>query len=188
MNLDNHPCFNENARLKHGRIHLPVAPRCNVQCNFCSRKYDCINESRPGVTSSVLSPGMALAYLKQVMQARNDISVVGIAGPGDPFANPDETIETLNLVRAAYPEVLLCVATNGLNLPPYISALSKLHLSHVTVTVNAIDPQVGAQIYGWVRHGKRVYHGRQAASLLLENQLVAIAEMKALGVIDARND
>ncbi|MFZ6027435.1 MAG: radical SAM protein [Chloroflexota bacterium] len=182
MNLENHPCFNENARLKHGRIHLPVAPRCNVQCNFCSRKYDCVNESRPGVTSHVLSPGMALAYLKQALQARRDIAVVGIAGPGDPFANPDETIETLNLVRAAYPDMLLCVATNGLALSSQAAALARLHVSHVTVTVNAVDAKIGAQIYGWVRYGKRVYRGEEAARILLENQLAAIAEMKAMGV------
>jgi nitrogen fixation protein NifB len=183
LNLENHPCFNEQARHKYGRIHLPVAPRCNVQCNFCSRKFDCVNESRPGVTSSVLSPGMALAYLKQVMAQRDDIAVVGIAGPGDPFANPEETLETFSLVRAAYPEMLLCVATNGLNLPQHVSMLAQLKLSHVTVTVNAVDPAIGAQIYGWVRHGKRVHRGEEAAKILLENQLAAIAEMKALGMV-----
>jgi nitrogen fixation protein NifB len=183
MNLDSHPCFSEDARLKYGRVHLPVAPRCNVQCNFCSRKYDCANESRPGVTSSVLAPGMALAYLRQVVQQRREISVVGIAGPGDPFANPDETMETLSLVRAAYPEMLLCVATNGLRLAPYAAALAQLKLSHITVTVNAIDPVIGAQIYGWVRYGKHVHQGEEGARLLLENQLAAIARMKALGII-----
>lgn len=183
INLDNHPCFNKHARAKHGRIHLPVAPRCNVQCNFCSRKFDCVNESRPGVTSDVLSPGMALAYLNQVMEQRNDISVMGIAGPGDPFANPEETMETLQLVRAAYPDILLCIASNGLNLPSYVPALAQLNLSHVTVTVNAIDPKISSRIYSWVRYGKRMYHGEKAAQILLENQLAAIAEMKSYGMI-----
>jgi nitrogen fixation protein NifB len=183
MNLENHPCFNEKVRHKFGRIHLPVAPRCNVQCNFCSRKFDCVNESRPGVTSSVLSPGMALAYLRLVMETRQDISVVGIAGPGDPFANANETMETFSLVRAAYPEMLLCVATNGLNLLPYVPALAELNLSHVSVTVNAVNPLIGEKIYGWVRHEKRTRGGLEAANLLLENQLKAIAEMKALGMV-----
>jgi nitrogen fixation protein NifB len=183
MDLENHPCFNAKVRHKFGRIHLPVAPRCNVQCNFCSRKYDCVNESRPGVTSGVLAPDMALAYLRQVIEQRQDISVVGIAGPGDPFANPDETLETLALVRAAYPEMLLCVATNGLNLARHIPALAQLKLSHVTVTVNAVDPHIGAKIYGWIRYEKRIHRGEAAAQYLLENQLNAIAEMKALGMM-----
>ena len=43
-----HPCFEADAHHTHARVHVPVAPRCNVQCNFCSRKFDCVNESRPG--------------------------------------------------------------------------------------------------------------------------------------------
>ena len=53
--------------IKYGRVHLPVAPKCNVQCNFCNRRHDCVNESRPGVTSRVLSPGQALHYLHEVV-------------------------------------------------------------------------------------------------------------------------
>ena len=26
-----HPCFSKEAHGKFGRIHLPVAPRCNIQ-------------------------------------------------------------------------------------------------------------------------------------------------------------
>ena len=85
MHLENHPCFNEGACSSYGRIHLPVASRCNVQCNFCNRKFDCVNESRPGVTSGILSPDQAIRYLDEVMATRKDISVVGIAGPGDPL-------------------------------------------------------------------------------------------------------
>ena len=59
LDLTQHPCFNHAARKTAARIHLPVAPRCNVQCNFCDRKFDCLNESRPGVTSAVLTPQQA---------------------------------------------------------------------------------------------------------------------------------
>lgn len=51
-----HPCFQESCHGKYGRIHLPVAPACNIQCAYCDRRYDCANESRPGVTSEVISP------------------------------------------------------------------------------------------------------------------------------------
>ena len=53
--LDSHPCYNEGAHRRYARMHLPVAPKCNIQCNYCNRRYDCCNESRPGVTSEVLS-------------------------------------------------------------------------------------------------------------------------------------
>ena len=124
LDLTQHPCFNSDVRHKSGRIHLPVAPKCNIQCNYCDRKFDCMNESRPGVTSAVLEPRQALAYLDKVLERVPQLKVVGIAGPGDPFATPDETLETLRLVREKYPEMLLCVASNGLNLAPYAEELA----------------------------------------------------------------
>ncbi len=182
LDLTQHPCFNSDARHTTGRIHLPVAPKCNIQCNYCDRKFDCMNESRPGVTSAVLEPRQALAYLDRVLERVPQLKVVGIAGPGDPFASPDETLETLRLVREKYPEMLLCVASNGLNLAPYAQDLARLEVSHVTVTVNAVDPAVGSQIYSWVRDRKTIYRGEQAARVLLERQLDAIRAVKEAGV------
>ena len=159
LDLTQHPCFNSDVRHTTGRIHLPVAPKCNIQCNYCDRKFDCMNESRPGVTSAVLEPKQALAYLDKVLERVPQLKVVGIAGPGDPFATPDETLETLRLVREKYPEMLLCVASNGLNVAPYAEELARLQVSHVTITVNTVDPAIGAKIYSWVRDHKTIYRG-----------------------------
>lgn len=183
LKISNHPCFDDKARHKYGRIHLPVAPKCNIQCNFCDRRYDCVNESRPGVTSVVLSPHQALAYLKKVFSLRKDISVAGIAGPGDPFANPEETIETLRLIRKAYPDLLLCVATNGLNVFPYIEELAKLRVSHITITINAVDPLIGERVYAWVRDKVNIYRGKEAAEVLLCRQLEGLVGIKKQGII-----
>jgi nitrogen fixation protein NifB len=147
MNIHDHPCFNREARSKSARIHLPVAPKCNVQCNFCNRDYDCVNESRPGVTSAVLSPFEAARCFDLALERNDRIAVAGIAGPGDPFANPEETLTTLELIRGKHPDKLLCVATNGLALPDYIDRVRLLGLSHVAVTVNAADAETGAKIY-----------------------------------------
>jgi nitrogen fixation protein NifB len=173
-----HPCFNTDARHRFGRVHLPVAPDCNVQCNFCKRIYDCANESRPGVTTALLSPKQALYYLERVLANDTRISVVGIAGPGDPFATPTLTMETLRLVRQQYPEMLLCVASNGLSVPPYAEELAALNVSHVTLTVNAVDPQIGARVYSWIRDGKRIYRGLPGAELLWTRQAEAIRLLK----------
>ena len=182
MDLSNHPCFNAKVRGKFGRVHLPVAPRCNIQCNYCDRKYDCVNESRPGVTSAVLTPRQAMTYLDFVLEKVENISVVGIAGPGDPFANPEETMETLRLVREKYPEMILCLATNGLGIRPYIDELAQIDVSHVTITLNAIDPEIGAEIYSFVRYGKRTLSPKAGVKILLEKQLEAIAKLKDKGV------
>ena len=183
MNLDNHPCFNKKSCKDFGRVHLPVAPACNIQCNFCNRKFDCVNESRPGVTSSILSPDQAMAYLADVVAAKPNTSVVGIAGPGDPFANGDKTMETLTRVRAAYPEMLLCVATNGMNIYPYLDELKAINTTHVSITINAVDPDVGAKIYSWVRDGKRSVGPAQGAKLLLERQLAAVEGLKERNIM-----
>lgn len=183
MRLENHPCFNEGACKSCGRIHLPVASRCNIQCNFCNRRFDCVNESRPGVTSGILSPDQAIKYLDDINTERKNISVVGIAGPGDPFANPFETIRTMELVRERYPEMLLCLASNGLNIHPYVNDIARLNVSHVSITVNAVDPEIGAKIYSWVRISKRTIGPYEGASILFENQMAAIKALKEAGII-----
>jgi nitrogen fixation protein NifB len=182
LDLTQHPCFNQAARKTAARIHLPVAPKCNVQCNFCDRRFDCLNESRPGVTSAVLTPQQAVYYLDRAMEKSPAIRVVGIAGPGDPFASPDETLETLRLVRHRYPDMLLCVASNGLEVAAHAAELGKLRVSHVTITVNAVEPEIGARIYAWVRAGIRVLRGADGAAVLLDRQRAAIVELKRHGI------
>lgn len=177
-----HPCFNVDAKGQFGRVHLPVAPKCNIQCNYCNRKFDCVNESRPGVTSTLLSPEQALVYVDKVVEKEPRIAVVGIAGPGDPFANPDETLETMRLIRARHPEMILCLSSNGMNLAPHVPELAEIGVSHVTITINAVDPEISQHIYAWVRDGKVLYRGRQGAELLLARQLQAIQLLKEHGI------
>jgi nitrogen fixation protein NifB len=182
LDLNRHPCFSAEVKGSCGRVHLPVAPKCNIKCNYCNRKYDCVNESRPGVTSAVLSPFQAIRYLEEVMKKEPRITVAGIAGPGDPLANPSETVETLRLIRKRFPEMLLCLATNGLALLPLLPELVETGVSHVTITVNAVDPKIGQAIYGWVRDGKVIYRGVEAAGLLIERQLEGIRALVRHGI------
>lgn len=185
MSRDEHPCFDENARLRTARVHLPVAPKCNVQCNYCNRKSDCVSESRPGVSSTVLSPEQAADYVDAVRRDVPNLAVVGIAGPGDPFANAEKTLTTLRLVKERHPDLLLCVSSNGLNVPPYLDELAELEVSHVTITLNTVDPEVGGQVYRWVRdeaNGKQIYRGTAAGELILARQLESIAGLKARGI------
>ncbi|MBU1611102.1 MAG: radical SAM protein [Proteobacteria bacterium] len=180
--ISRHPCFNKESAGECGRVHLPVAPKCNIQCNYCNRKYDCVNESRPGVTSSVLKPFQAAEYMDKVIEREPRITVAGIAGPGDPFANPAETLETVRLLNKKHPGMLFCLSSNGLNLLPYLDDLAELNVTHVTVTMNAVAPVIGAKIYSWVKDGNVVYRGEQGAALLLEKQLAAIKGLKERGI------
>jgi nitrogen fixation protein NifB len=181
--IDLHPCFGSKNLERHARIHLPVAPRCNIQCRFCNRKYDCACESRPGVTSSLLTPQEALARLAMAVEKIPHIRVCGIAGPGDPLANPRETFATLELVHGGFPHMKLCLGTNGLLLPDYASALAGAGLEYITVTVNAVDAAVAEKIYAWVQYDGALHTGIPAAEILLEQQQKGIAMLSRLGVL-----
>jgi nitrogen fixation protein NifB len=154
-----------------------------MQCNYCNRKYSCVNESRPGVTCAILTPKQSVEYLRKYTEKVANLSVVGIAGPGDPFACAPETLQTLRMVKAQFPELLLCVASNGLNLFPYVDELADLGLSHVTVTVNAVDPSIGAMFYEWMMIDEERHEGLEAATILWERQKKSIQALAAKGVI-----
>ncbi len=171
--VSTHPCYDPKAAHGLGRMHLPVAPSCNVKCNFCIRRFDCVNESRPGVTSRVLSPREALDKVSEVIKRFPNIRVVGIAGPGDPLCN-EGTFETLALVRERFPRLNLCLSTNGLLLPEKVDKLKELGVGTITVTINAVDPEIGKEIYEYIVYNQKVYRGVEAARILLDNQLNGI--------------
>ncbi len=179
--MNTHPCFNAEARHKYARVHLPIARGCNIQCRFCNRKYSCVNESRPGVSNAVISPVQALDYFNSISKIIPDISVAGIAGPGDAFAAPELTLETLRLIRSNYPEMLFCIATNGLNIIPYIPELKYYGATHITITINAVDPSIGERVYAWVRDGDEIHRGYEAARLLSLRQRKAVERLKQAG-------
>ncbi len=176
-----HPCFGGD-HSKAGRIHLPVAPGCNIKCGFCERKFDCANESRPGVTSKILTPEQAVRRVELVkrhmeMQGGPQLKVVGIAGPGDPLANP-KTFETFKLVREAFPEMTLCLSTNGLRLPETLEQILAADVHSLTVTINALTPETGAKVYEWINFAGTKLRGAEAAEILLMEQLKGV-EMAA---------
>ncbi|MBQ3620250.1 MAG: nitrogenase cofactor biosynthesis protein NifB [Methanosarcinaceae archaeon] len=177
-----HPCYSKEAQHRFGRIHLPVAPKCNIKCRYCDRKFDCVNESRPGVTSSVLTPQEALERTRDVIKDHPYISVVGIAGPGDPLANP-ETIETFRLIKENFPQLTLCVSTNGLALSDNFDDLLEAGVDTLTVTMNAFDPDIQKEIVDHIIYDGKHYTGREAAALLIEKQLEGIKKAVDAGIV-----
>jgi len=171
--IQEHPCYSPRAVHSFGRIHLPVAPKCNIQCNYCIRDFDCVNESRPGVTSRVISPREALDRVSEVVEKFPNIRVVGIAGPGEPLSN-EETFETFRLVRGRFPDLHHCVSSNGLLLVEKLEPLNKAGVTNITVTLNALSPEIGEKIYSFVHYHGKTYRGREGAQILLENQLRGI--------------
>lgn len=187
--IHNHPCYSEGAHHHYARIHVAVAPACNIQCNYCNRKYDCSNESRPGVTSERLTPEESAKKVMFVGGEVQRLSVLGIAGPGDALANPKKTFETFELVREKAPDLKLCLSTNGLELPKFVDEMVKYDIDHVTVTINSVDTtgKIGSEIYPWIFYNNKRYYGEEAAKILLERQLEGMKKCVENGILIKAN-
>ncbi|MBS3955374.1 MAG: nitrogenase cofactor biosynthesis protein NifB [Methylomicrobium sp.] len=181
--VQNHPCYSEDAHHYFARMHVAVAPACNIQCHYCNRKYDCANESRPGVVSELLTPDQAVKKTMAVAANIPQMTVLGIAGPGDPLANPERTFETFRRLSKEAPDIKLCVSTNGLSLPESVEELAKHNIDHVTITINCVDPEIGAKIYPWIFWENRRIKGKKAAKILIEQQQKGLEMLVAKGIL-----
>jgi nitrogen fixation protein NifB len=178
-----HPCYNETAHYKIARVHLPVALKCNISCNYCDRKITYLTDKiRPGWTSEILTPKDAVDRIESIMEFHPNLEVVGVAGPGEPLFN-EETFQTLELVKNEYPKLKKCVCTNGLLLPSKIHELEQLDVGHITVTINAVTPEIGAKIYGFVGYRGKRYQGVEGSELLIKNQLEGVSTAVEIGAV-----
>ncbi len=185
--VKNHPCYSEEAHHHYARMHVAVAPACNIQCNYCNRKYDCSNESRPGVVSQKLTPDQAVKKVLAVASEIPQMTVLGIAGPGDALANPKKTFETFRQLQEKAPDIKLCLSTNGLALPDYVDEICKYNIDHVTITINMVDPDVGEKIYPWIFYNHKRIYGREAAQILTERQMMGLEMLTQRGVLTKVN-
>ena len=181
--IENHPCYSDRGHQHFARMHVAVAPACNIQCHYCNRKYDCSNESRPGVVSEVLTPEQAVRKAVAVGAAIPQLAVLGIAWPGDALADPERTFATFELLAQQAPDLKLCISTNGLALPDHVDTLLGYNIEHVTITINCLDPAIGTQIYPWVFWQNRRLRGRAAVEILIERQLTGLAMLAARGIL-----
>ena len=177
-----HPCFNKDAH-QYSRMHIPVAPACNISCNYCNRKYDCSNESRPGVTSEILKPEEALRKYIAVKQRFENLSVVGIAGPGEALANFDNVRKSVKLIKQFDPKTTFCLSTNGLMLPFYANELIDLGFSNITITINTVLPEVAAKIYRDVNYLGENFKGIKAGEVIINNQLDGLRFLSMHGIV-----
>jgi nitrogen fixation protein NifB len=168
-----HPCFALGGKPnRKGRIHLPVSAGCNIGCRFCERAIN-KSEKRPGVTAKVLTPAEAVEIVEESLALCPEISVAGIAGPGDTLAS-SAAFETFRLIRERFPQLLRCMSTNGLLLAERIDELVEAGIDTLTVTVNDVEPQRLAEINAHIVYHGKLYRGEEAANILIANQLAGI--------------
>ncbi|GEO82626.1 radical SAM protein [Pararhodospirillum oryzae] len=177
-----HPCFGSAGAgtARAGRLHLPVSPSCNIACEFCARDFN-RRDHRPGVSRRLLTPSEALAVTERALRICPDIGVAGIAGPGDPLAT-DHALETFALIHAAFPHLTNCLSTNGLRLPERLESLIEVGVQTITVTVNAVDPDIQARISPRIVWRGRRVEGRTAAEILIASQMEGIRRAADRGI------
>ncbi|MFC1957313.1 radical SAM protein [Chloroflexota bacterium] len=179
--MNQHPCFSDEAHDRVGRIHLPVAPRCNIQCNFCEHRM-CAEIQHPGWATKLLSVAEAVGFIQSVVDERQDYDlVVGIAGPGDALAN-DQTFQALALIHNQYPQIVNCLCTNGLLLEDKLEEIVDAGVRALTVTINAPDNNVGKEIYSWVKYQGTIYRGEEATTLLITKQFRGVRKALDAGL------
>jgi len=164
-------------------VHLPVAPRCNIHCNYCDRRVsDCYHTFRPGVSARIINAAEAVELVRRAIESEPRIRVAGIAGPGEPLANA-ATFAALQAIHERFPDLILCLSTNGLLLSQHAQELAALGVKTLTVTVNSIDPIISAQIYSYVQYDHRRLQREEAAELLLRRQLQGIEAAVEAGML-----
>ena len=65
--------------------------------------------------------------------------------------------------------------------------LVRLAVDHVTVTINALDEVVAAQIYKWIYLDGKRYTGVEAGRILIQRQMEGIAALSKAGILTKVN-
>jgi nitrogen fixation protein NifB len=165
-----------------GRIHLPVCPGCNMFCKFCDRKIDDGAGLRPGMSRTLVEPEEAPERVAEALELCPDITVVGIAGPGDTLAT-DHACRAFRAIGERFPRLIKCMSTNGLLLPEKIRDVTETGVNMLTVTVNAVDPVILNGINDGIVYRGELLTGEEAGLILIKNQLDGIALAADAGLI-----
>ena len=89
-----HPCFDTQTRKSTGRLHLPVAAGTNARNRFDDAQYLSTLECKVTAGPTAISPADALAFLAATLERDVAVQVVGITGPGEPFASPPDLLRS----------------------------------------------------------------------------------------------
>jgi len=68
-------------------------------------------------------------------------------------------------------------------LPDHVDTIAKYNVDHVTITINMVDPEIGAQIYPWIFYKHKRYTGVEAAKILTDRQLQGLEMLTERGIL-----
>ena len=176
-----HPCWSAVRSDLWERIHLPVAKNCNVHCNFCSNQLYSCHSIGPGGCQRTMTTEEAVATLTKEKDRSENLHIVAISGPGEPLYN-DETFVTLQKARELYPNIRMCLSTNGLLLNNSLNRLVAVGVDTVSVSMSAIRPETVTNLYSWAMIDSNVVRGSELGLLIPEFQLAGIQAATENGI------
>jgi len=154
------------------RLSLPVAPHANARLRFAP-------DQPPG---PVMSPEEALAWAAQVLGSTGTPPQVVIAGPGDPLATVGLTLKTIRLFKLKYPSLTVEIVTLGVGGEECAPLLDEEGVGLVTLRVDAVDPEILAKLFAWIRPGKKTVRLAEAVEILLSEQALAVVAFRKAGI------
>ncbi|MDP4182337.1 MAG: radical SAM protein [Bacillota bacterium] len=156
-------------------LSLPVAPTCNMMCNFCSKEKDCINNGNsPEYLSRAMTPRQAVNWAIASVRRNNRIKIIRISGPGEPLCN-NQTFEVLKRLNYEMPEYIYSISTNGLLLDEKVEELKGLNVQRVNVSVNAVTKEALMKLYSRVITGREiVVNSEEMADRIIRGQFNGI--------------
>lgn len=176
-----HCCFCTDSKnfMPTKRIHIPVAKKCSMGCNYCGYFTDkniTLDLSRPGTSSKVVSTREEIEqYLEEKMALVGSCDVIGVSGPGDPLENMDSLNELHEVLQEKYIEKNLCICTNGRYFDREMDKLlSWNELKYFSVTINTLNPSSVVGLYSAIARKKD-------AKQFISNQINAIEVMHNSG-------
>lgn len=93
----------------------------------------------------------------------------------------DNLFKSFRYISESHPDLLKCISTNGLLLPERADELIAVGIDTLTVTVNAVDPEILTGIVPAIHYRGERLTGIPAATKLIENQLAGIDRMAKAG-------
>ena len=121
----------------------------------------------------------AMELLDWIMKERGEhITMVAIAGPGDPLATPDITLHAIRLIRQNYPSMQIGLKTLGIGSAALAAELAQAGLTYVEMQVDGVKAAVLEKIYAWIRPGHKTLRISDAVNLFIKEQRNGVAALK----------
>lgn len=178
-----HPCYAETRKELWARIHLPVAPFCNVKCIFCDHSLgSSCHTSKPGYANTLMRPREAISRAMEEAEKDSRLRIIAISGPGEPLAN-EESFTTLEGIRKQNESLKFCLSTNGVLLEDCAPRLFELGVTSISVSVSAILAETASKLYEWARMNGKVIRGKEMGKIVIQKQLAGIERAAALGMV-----